>query len=84
MTKLLDALFSAIIGWVVKLVGQFYEKKAQQDAEKRAEDAADAIEKGDTNAAEKAIGNPDAGKPSGRGRLRPRKTASGNDLGGGQ
>jgi len=42
-------------------------------AKKRQGDAGQAIEDGDNEGLEKVIGDPDAGKPSGIGQLRPRR-----------
>lgn len=70
----LTSLISGIIALkeVLALIAQLYSSVKEIRQKQNESDALKAIDAGDTIGLEKAIGNPDAGKPSGIGQVRPK------------
>jgi hypothetical protein len=71
ITKLIGGLQALVKLWELARALWVTLKTAKQ--ERNTERAIDAIESGDTIGFENAIGNPNAGKPSGLGKIRDKK-----------
>jgi hypothetical protein len=71
LTSLLGGLKAALK--IIELAVALYKTLRNAKRETNTERAIDAIESGDTIEFERAIGNPNAGKPSGIGKVRDKK-----------
>ena len=76
MISFLTSLFSGIsaLSEIISLLYAAYKSAKKISSENQQKKAAEGIQSGDTIKAEEGLGNPDAGKPSGIGQIRDKKT----------